>query len=79
MSGIPARPNASHSVRTNCDDAQMFSLGYIHNLSKRTAVYTTVALIDNDDRAAITHTPSKTPQGFGEDSTAFEVGIRHAF
>jgi predicted porin len=66
----------------NCDNAQMFSLGYIYNLSKRTAVYTTVALIDNDDNSAITHTPSKTlvpPQGFGEKSTAFEMGIRHAF
>jgi predicted porin len=63
---------------TNCDNAQMFNLGYVHNLSKRTALYTTVSLIDNDDNAAITHTPSRT-QAIGEKSTAFEVGMRHAF
>ena len=54
------------------------SLGYIHNLSKRTALYTTASYIDNDDNSAITHTPGRTNTN-GEASTGFEMGIRHAF
>jgi len=62
----------------NCGDGQMFAIGYIHNLSKRTALYTTVSYIDNDDGSAITHTPSKNNTS-GNASTAFEIGLRHAF
>lgn len=75
----PTSVVAGATVQLNCDNAQMFSLGYIYNLSKRTAVYTTVAWIENDDNSAITHTPNKGANSFGEPSKAFEIGVRHAF
>ncbi|MFY9512422.1 MAG: porin [Rubrivivax sp.] len=62
-------------------DADQIALGYVHNLSKRTAVYTTYAVIDNKGSANYT---VGTINGFTmpknqEKSQGFEAGIRHAF
>ena len=62
--------------------AQQLALGYVYNLSKRTAMYGTVAQISNKNGAtssisggtAITALP--TPGG---KSKGFEVGVRHFF
>ncbi len=62
-----------------CDDATMFNVGYVYNLSKRTAVYTTAAFIDNGDRAAIALPGGPPGMKVGERSTGFEAGIRHNF
>ena len=72
---LTARP----ATATTCDGAQMFSLGYVHNLSKRTAVYTTTALIDNDDGAALALPGGSPGMMPGEKSIGFEAGIRHFF
>jgi predicted porin len=66
---------------TNVDgnDANQYALGYIYNLSKRTAVYTTGAYIKNKGAAqfaAGSTTPGITP---GASSKAVEVGLRHSF
>ena len=60
-----------------------FALGYVYNLSKRTALYATGAVVDNDSASAISlgsvgssATAAPTPGG---KSKGFEVGIRHFF
>jgi predicted porin len=59
-------------------DATHTAIGYVYNLSKRTAIYTDYAIVDNkgagtafDVGIAVT-TPGGTSRGF-------ELGIRHAF
>ena len=62
--------------------AHQLSLGYVHNLSKRTAVYGTVSYMDNKDDSnlglAAKNLKTAGP-GFGESQTGVQVGIRHAF
>jgi predicted porin len=66
--------------------SEKFALGYVYNLSKRTALYATVARIDNKNGADLTvggpayftkaiNGSVPTPQS----STGYDVGIRHAF
>jgi predicted porin len=66
-------------------NAALASVGYFHNLSKRTILYTTVARLNNDDTARFGMLPDRTtPQSFGlpgagQDVTGFQMGIRHFF
>ncbi|MGK6309776.1 porin [Variovorax sp. DT-64] len=63
--------------------AGKLALGYVHNLSKRTALYATVARVNNRNGAALNvnggptfiQTPIFTPRS----STGYDLGIRHAF
>ena len=62
--------------------AHHISLGYVHNLSKRTAVYGTVAYMDNKDASKL----NLSAKGLGtidaragDSQTGYQVGIRHAF
>jgi predicted porin len=62
--------------------ASKFSLSYVHNLSKRTALYATVARVNNKNGAALTvggpafiSTGVFTPKT----SSGYDFGIRHAF
>ena len=61
--------------------ASKLALGYVHNLSKRTALYATVARVSNKNGAALTVggpgfvTGAFTPKN----STGYDFGIRHAF
>ncbi|MEO8057543.1 MAG: porin [Burkholderiales bacterium] len=65
-------------IDTNPNDASQIALGYIYNLSKRTAVYTTVARVNNKGNAtyAVASTPTLLA---GEKSTGVELGLRHSF
>lgn len=56
--------------------ADQFGLGYVHNLSKRTAVYGTYAYIKNKNGAAITLGNGGLDSG---KQHAAQVGVRHAF
>lgn len=58
--------------------AKGFGIGYDHNLSKRTRIYTAFSHIKNDDDMGWTY--GKT-NGYnvGDNSTNFQVGLRHAF
>lgn len=63
------------------NDAKQYALGYMHMLSKRTGIYTSVARIKNN---AVAGAPTgfyrvgnATEQGLGD--RAYNVGIRHAF
>ena len=62
--------------------AHQLSLGYVHNLSKRTAVYGTVSYMDNKDDSNLglqAKNLSTGGPGRGESQTGVQVGIRHAF
>jgi predicted porin len=66
--------------------ADKFAIGYVHNLSKRTALYATIARVSNKNGAGLTvgAGPSYTTAFNGtslqpKTSTGYEFGIRHAF
>jgi len=70
--------------------AQKLAIGYVHNLSKRTALYATVARVNNRNDAAYTGSLSAaSTTGYGSagvsytglprSSTGYDFGIRHAF
>jgi len=60
--------------------ADQFALGYVHNLSKRTALYGTYAYIKNKDDGALGQTlgTAATLKDNGSQH-GVQVGIRHAF
>ncbi len=64
-------------------DATLMAIGYDHNLSKRTDVYTVFANIKNQNDGQYTPGIAGAPGGFtrvpGDDSHAFQIGIRHKF
>lgn len=61
------------------NDARQWGLGYVHHLSKRTALYGTAARIDNS--GAATYVIPGGPSGLagGGTSTGAELGVRHTF
>lgn len=63
----------------DANDAAQIGLGYVHNLSKRTALYTTASRIGN--KGAATFAVPGGPSGLagGGNSTGFEAGLRHSF
>jgi predicted porin len=68
----------SLGVDTQADDASQFALGYLYNLSRRTAAYAAVARVDNQGASAIA--VDKNPAlAAGKDSTGVEIGLRHFF
>ena len=64
--------------------ARKLALGYVHNLSKRTALYATVAHVKNNGLSSVTTNPGGNalvnigglPNG---GSNGYDFGIRHAF
>ena len=60
------------------NDAKQFALGYVHNMSKRTAFYATAATINNDGGARYV-VDSSPPLPPGGRSVGYEVGMRHSF
>jgi predicted porin len=70
------RTNATLAGVGERDRARKLALGYVHNLSKRTALYGTVA----QTRGRFTATDAGTTVGTESSrSTGFDLGIRHAF
>jgi predicted porin len=63
----------------DANDASQIGLGYVHALSKRTALYTTASRISN--KGAATFAIPGGPAGLagGRDSTGVEAGLRHNF
>lgn len=62
--------------------AHQLSLGYVHNLSKRTALYGTVAHLKNKDASNLALAAkglNTTGAGAGENQTGVQLGIRHSF
>lgn len=58
-------------------ESKKISLGYVHNLSKRTAVYGTYAQVNNSGGATTSLNNSITAAN--KSSSGFDLGIRHSF
>jgi predicted porin len=65
--------------RRDADDATLIAVGYVHNLSKRTAVYTTYAQISNKAGQTIAVAATTPSVAAGGKSRSFDLGIRHSF
>ncbi|MCJ0765111.1 porin [Variovorax terrae] len=69
--------NADGSLRRT-NQARLYGVGYVHDLSRRTALYATYARITNQGQAAYVVSGGVAPRP-GSPSSGFEMGIRHAF
>jgi len=73
-----SQSKADFATATTTDArGRKLALGYVHNLSKRTAVYTTVARVRNNGGAAFALGGSSTAAN--SSSTGFDLGVRHSF
>lgn len=60
--------------------ADQFAIGYLYDLSKRTAVYTTFSYLDNKGTARYTvGSITGSTLAAGDNSRGFDLGIRHNF
>lgn len=71
---------AAGSGYADADDSTRLSVGYVHDLSKRSALYATYANISNKGaaRSSVLYTTPTAMRG-GEKSSGMEVGVRHSF
>lgn len=67
------------STGYNDADADKYAIGYVHNMSRRTALYGTVAHIRNKGGATFGLSGGASGMAAGAKSTGMEVGIRHSF
>ncbi|WP_432729911.1 porin [Variovorax sp. W6] len=78
------QPFNPFAVNNSDPKANKIALGYVHNLSKRTALYATIARVSNKNGAGLTvGGPSFYNNAAGaftpKSSTGYDFGIRHAF
>ena len=60
--------------------SKKLALGYVHNLSKRTAVYVTYARVNNSNGSNMSVVPGVVGNpGVNDNSTGYDLGIRHSF
>ncbi|MFY7866545.1 porin [Roseateles sp.] len=59
--------------------AVQYAAGYIHSLSKRTALYSTVSLIDNEKGASFNLNGNVPAVAVGGRSGGVDFGVRHSF
>lgn len=72
---------ASYKLTDSNDKAHQLSLGYVYDMSKRTAVYGTASFLNNKNGAAVSLAGNGLPLAAddGRNQSGFQVGIRHAF
>ncbi|MFG6415395.1 porin [Roseateles sp. DC23W] len=72
--------NARSRNSANGEDytGKLFALGYVHNLSKRTSLYTTLSQVNNS-RTGRFLIPGGSAIALGDDSRGLEAGIYHSF
>lgn len=63
----------------DANDATQWGLGYVHHLSKRTALYASVAQIRNDGAARFVISDGAPGMAAGGTSRGYEAGLRHRF
>jgi predicted porin len=87
-SGVPAGvqcPTTGAGVSGTCvaqGDASQFALGFTYDLSKRTALYGTYSMIENNGtrfRAGQLVNNAAVYSNLGKDSMGYEFGVRHSF
>ncbi len=72
--------SANNAAEAVTGDAKQLAVGYVHDLSKRTALYGTVSRVTNDGRATFkVASPAAFTIGAGNDNGGIEVGVRHMF
>lgn len=71
----------SKGAGIDSNDADQIGLGYVYDLSKRTALYGTVARVNNKGNAAfvVDSNPALQNPNPARDSTGYEFGLRHLF
>lgn len=67
------------STVIDANDATQMAIGYVYNLSKRTALYTTYSRLNNDGAATFVVPGGPTGIAGGKASTGYEAGVRHNF
>lgn len=70
--------NTALAAGINAGNAKLYFVGYVYNLSKRTALYTTYGTIENNGAGKFGVAGSPTVVA-GNSSSGFDVGIRHNF
>ena len=65
--------------RTGAGSSDVWALGYTHNLSKRTMLYTTYTYADNDRNALNAAGAVGNTKFLGESNSTFAAGINHSF
>jgi predicted porin len=68
----------STGVNTDPNDARQFAIGYLYNLSKRTALYSNLVRVTNQGASAIAVDKNPTLAA-GKASTGLDFGLRHSF
>jgi len=71
--------NAADAQSRTAGDAKFYTAGYQYNLSKRTALYSTVSLIDNGGRATFKIAGNAVNAVQNGRSGGFDVGVKHSF
>lgn len=71
--------SAADRLAGTAGDAKFYTVGYLHNLSKRTSLYTTASLIDNSGLAAFRVQGNAVTAVPGGRSGGLDVGIKHSF
>ena len=68
-----------YNVKNSNNDGQQFAIGPVYNLSRRTALYATYAMMDNKGSGTLFVTGSRPTIEPGGKTFGVDVGIRHAF
>ena len=69
--------DARLGVATTNPEVTKYAIGYVHNLSKRTALYATFAHLSNDGGAS--QALNGAVGAVNASSTGYDFGIRHSF
>jgi predicted porin len=65
---------------TDANDARQFTVGYLHNLSKRTALYANAGKLVNKGGANFVQSAGPAAGALtGFTNTGYEVGMRHFY
>ena len=67
------------NTSVDANDATQLGIGYVYNLSKRTALYATAAQISNDGQARFAISDGRAGLVAAGTSSGYEAGIRHRF
>ncbi len=63
----------------DADDARILAMGYVHHLSKRTALYASAAHVANQGAATYGVPGGMTGAAGGRSSSGYDIGLRHNF
>jgi predicted porin len=74
---IKAQWSSYETTAAGKPQTKKLSLGYVHNLSKRTALYATYAQVRNSGGASTALNGAST--GPNRSSSGIDLGVRHAF